>query len=184
MNKSLTLALAGTLLAASATASAGIASTSVNPGLSIASGCSVDTSGLHGNLGSHALSAGVDQYAIVPETSIGTFSVLCSDGVIYAFGIGGGENGDGSNLYLRGVDPYAWSLLDYWVTYGGVLVGDAGLAAIDAAYSEGYNRPAVTGLVGDATVQSYELSAEVTFSSTVFGPGLHSDTNTLTVVWP
>ncbi len=175
MNKSLTLALSTALLSASATVSAGTASTTITPNLTITSGCSVDTSGIHGDVGSHPYAS---SYPVVP---IGTLSVLCTNGLGYAFGVGGGSHGDVTGPRMQGTANFEF--LPYRVLYAGAAIGDSGLTAVDSVYIETYtNYPAVTGLTGDATAQSYVLSVEPLAAS--LSGDTYFDTNTITVVWP
>ncbi len=176
MNKSLTVALAGTLLSASAVVSAATTSSVVTPSLSITSGCLVDASGLNPDMGARTI-------GYPTSAPVGSLSVLCSDGLDYAFGLGGGANHDVS-LGTRMLHESGDGALSYDISYAGTYVGDAGLNGVDASYTESCpEHLAVTGLVGTGSAQSYPLEI-VVFAVPGDLPGLYSDLNTLTVVWP
>ena len=180
MNKQLlALSMSAALGLASSVSFAADASGPLNVSLTLTDLCSVDTSGLNGNLGSKPV--GSSSFA----TSIGNLSITCTNGKSYMWGMGGGSHYDQGHTAGKpsikngsGSDYASYMLL---IDDSRTTVGDGGLGtASGGTYTE--TNADDNGVSGTGTGSAQTTAMEIYIFSTG-AAGTYTDTNTITVVW-
>ena len=156
---------------------AGTANDTAVYSITIVDGCTIDTSGMTTDFGSHFLGG-----PNLVNANAGSLSISCRSGLNYAWGIDKGVNPPGGDA-LRMHDG-----LGNYVTYnleeGGTDVGDVGLNAIDTTYGESWAAATDRDATGTGAPQTFNLNADVTIPGLGGTPGAYSDTVTVTVAWP
>ncbi len=144
--------------------------------VTLISGCTVDTSSTGTDFGTYFIG---DPDLV--SAAAGSVSITCANGLNYSWGVDKGINPPGTQ-WLRmhdGVGNY----IQYRLFQGGVELGDIGMNAIDATYTERWATYTDRDATGTGAAQTYNLNADVEISGGTVA-GTYTDTVTVTVVWP
>jgi len=155
---------------------AGNTSGTADYSVTLISGCTVDTSATGTNFGNYFIG---DPDLV--SAAAGAVSITCATGLNYAWGVNRGINPPGTQ-WLRmhdGVGNY----IQYRLFQGGLELGDVGMNAIDAVYTENWTAFTDRNATGTGLPQTYNLNADVQISAGTVA-GTYEDTVTVTVVWP
>ncbi|MCI5193719.1 MAG: SCPU domain-containing protein [Candidatus Electrothrix sp. AU1_5] len=115
----------------------------------------------------------------ISGVSLGSVSVTCADGLVYAVGIDAGENYDGSTRRLsNGTDYVPYTLRSE--SSSGAEWGDTGLTDIASDYVATHSAQAVLG-TGNGAIQSISLWGDATIPNV--GAGQYADQVNITLVW-
>jgi spore coat protein U-like protein len=173
-------------LASNASFAAGHASSgNVGLSLTISDACSINSSGINGNMGSHSAGTVINSGNNI---SIGDLEITCATDISYSWGISGGKFMAAPGTSARMRKGSTASYIDYSIEMSatadvGNRVGDKGLNAIDVTYPEtNIGANAITG-TGTALTQPIALYLNPVDENTV-PPGRYTDIIIFTVVWP
>jgi len=168
-------------LASNASFAAGSTGGNLDLTLGITAACTVDVTGLNGNLGTHSAGLPINGGVKIP---IGDLSITCANGVIYGWGVSGGSFFSVGNNRLRNTSNTS-QFINYLVETDAGRVGDIGLNAINSGHSDHHTDPsatAVTGVAGTGAAQTTALFINPTEQADV--AGTYVDTIRFTVAWP
>ena len=151
----------------------------VNMSLTLGNTCTIDTTGIAGNLGVSPVGFDMNGGA---AWGIGDLVISCGAGLNYGWGIAAGVNYDGMDNRLT--DGGGNFIRYYLLNALASPVGDAGLNAIDGFYSETFTFwPAITGLTGTGAAVTTAIDVDV-FNEETQPAGTYTDTVNFVVVWP
>ena len=174
--KLLAIAIGLTMIFSAGTALADYTTGTADYSVTITAGCVVDTSAMGLDFGSYFVG---DPNLV--NTAAGTVTITCANLLPYAWGINEGINPGG------GQGPRLHDGSGNYITYdfyeGGTPLGDVGLTAIDATYTESYTTWTDRDATGTGIAQNYPLTADVNINAATVA-GTYQDTITVTVAWP
>lgn len=176
MKKIFAIMIGFAMVFAAGTAFAGNTNGTADYQVTLVDGCTVDTSGMTTDFGSFFLGD-----SDLVAASAGTVSISCAMGTNYAWGVDKGSNPPGTQ-WLRMHDG-SGNYIQYRLFQGGFELGDIGMNAIDAVYTERWATYTGRNATGTGAPQTYNLNADVSINAATVA-GTYTDTVTLTVVWP
>jgi spore coat protein U-like protein len=153
--------------------------------LELTDGCSINTTGVVGNIGSYPLLSGPQ------DVNLGTVAVTCVASVGYDWGIDGGTYYNALTRRMTNTTTAAKFSYELYAPAGGALtMGDCGLATVDASYGETTcpgGQPSFYGGLpefhpGGGTSETFSLSG-VFNTQNVTDSGIYMDTVNFVVAW-
>jgi len=143
------------------------------PDVTIADTCTIDAMGVTFAFGTFPVGS-----ADITDMVAGSVAINCVAATAYTWGVDGGSNWDGASRNMSNVPD----LIAYTVELtDGTPVGDLGINAVDASYTDTTTIAAQTG-VGTGAIQSINLQADAAISTAP--GGYYIDMVTFTVAWP
>ncbi|MCI5120396.1 MAG: hypothetical protein D3908_04220 [Candidatus Electrothrix sp. AUS4] len=179
------IAAVSMILLAAGSASAAMNSSSHPFQLELTSGCSINTTGVVGNIGSYPLLSGPQ------NVSLGTVAVTCVASVNYDWGIDGGAYYNGITRRMNNTTTAAKFPYELYAPAGGTItMGDCGLASVDVSYGEttcsggqaSFYGGFSTVHPGGGISETYSLSG-IFNTQAVTDSGIYMDTVDFVVAW-
>ena len=155
---------------------AGNTSGTADYSVTLTDGCTIDTTATGTDFGCYFIGD-----PDLTSVAAGSVTITCRNGLAYSWGVDQGLNPAGAQG-IR-MDDGIGNYITYSLYEGGTHLGDVGMNAIDATYTEDYTTYTDRDATGTGSAQTYALTANVAVSGGTVA-GTYSDTITVTVVWP